>query len=267
MANTFTPALPISGPWYIDREDCIGDSLQYLNANTNYLGVTIQNVNNNLNSKINALSAQVPPFPQTSITFITPQTEVNIIVDTTSLGQTAPRVREMFGRYLPSVLLPSYGNNITLYNQRVRQFDYNSERSFSNTGIARGPSSGSITRVVNILFQDEANDRYHPSNTAFFPTNARTSSYNTDIGILRTLINSYPANTFKFLSYGVRTAQDQLRKNFADFMFSVYNGVGNYSGTNGLSDKRDLCFYRLDVDHDAAPSYYAELLKNDLITL
>lgn len=38
MANLFTPSLVgANGPWYIDREDCLGDSLQYINANTNYL--------------------------------------------------------------------------------------------------------------------------------------------------------------------------------------------------------------------------------------
>jgi hypothetical protein len=37
MANILIPAPPITGPWYIDREDCIGDSLTFINANTNFL--------------------------------------------------------------------------------------------------------------------------------------------------------------------------------------------------------------------------------------
>lgn len=267
MANTFTPAAPISGPWYIDREDCIGDSLQYINANTNYLGVQIQSNLNTLNTRIDNLIPTIPPFPPTAITFINQNTEINIIIDTTSLGQTANRVREMFSRYLSVLLLPSYGNNVTLYNQRVKQFDYNSERSFSNNGLARGPSGSSITRVVNILFQDEANDDYHPSNGVFLPTNARTSSYNTDIGVLRGLIASYPANTFRFLTYGVTTAVDQLRKNFTDFIYSVYNGVGNYAGANGLSDYKNICRYTLNIAHDYAPAYYADILKRDLINI
>jgi len=42
MANIFTPGLPVSvGPYYIDRDDCIGDSLAWINANTNYLGYNI----------------------------------------------------------------------------------------------------------------------------------------------------------------------------------------------------------------------------------
>jgi hypothetical protein len=40
MANIFVPTpINVSGPWNIAREDCIGDSLGYINANTNYLAL------------------------------------------------------------------------------------------------------------------------------------------------------------------------------------------------------------------------------------
>ena len=55
MANTFTPGGPTSGPWYIDRDDCIGDSLAYINANANYLATNIiQNT-----ASINSLQTQI----------------------------------------------------------------------------------------------------------------------------------------------------------------------------------------------------------------
>lgn len=44
MAFVFTPTCPGSGPWYIDREDCIGDSLLYINANTGYLDCKINSL-------------------------------------------------------------------------------------------------------------------------------------------------------------------------------------------------------------------------------
>ena len=56
MANTFTPTCPGSGPWYIDREDCIGDSLVYINANTGYLDCKISSLSANTNTQINNLS-------------------------------------------------------------------------------------------------------------------------------------------------------------------------------------------------------------------
>jgi hypothetical protein len=44
MAFVFTPTCPGTGPWYIDREDCIGDSLLYINANTGYLDCKIDSL-------------------------------------------------------------------------------------------------------------------------------------------------------------------------------------------------------------------------------
>lgn len=54
MANLFTPSLVgANGPWYIDREDCLGDSLQYINANTNYLAAYTAAVSSTASSQIN----------------------------------------------------------------------------------------------------------------------------------------------------------------------------------------------------------------------
>jgi hypothetical protein len=53
MASIFTPSTPITGPWVIDREDCIGDSLGFINANTNFLGVRVNTLSANLNTKFN----------------------------------------------------------------------------------------------------------------------------------------------------------------------------------------------------------------------
>jgi hypothetical protein len=57
MAFVFTPTCPGTGPWYIDREDCIGDSLLYINANTGYLDCKIDSLSANTSTQINSLSA------------------------------------------------------------------------------------------------------------------------------------------------------------------------------------------------------------------
>jgi hypothetical protein len=44
MAFVFTPTCPGTGPWYIDREDCIGDSLLYINANAGYFDCKINSL-------------------------------------------------------------------------------------------------------------------------------------------------------------------------------------------------------------------------------
>lgn len=82
MANILLPAPPITGPWYIDREDCIGDSLTFINANTNFFasrvntlstlllatsafgqnlsGVNTPTLNLNFNSLTNTITGEVP---------------------------------------------------------------------------------------------------------------------------------------------------------------------------------------------------------------
>jgi hypothetical protein len=75
MPNIFTPSLPnATGPWSISRDDCIGDSLGYINANTNYLASNINALSGNLLTQLFALSALVayPGAPlQTQSTVIT----------------------------------------------------------------------------------------------------------------------------------------------------------------------------------------------------
>jgi hypothetical protein len=59
MANIFVPTpINLSGPWNIAREDCIGDSLGYINANTNYLAYTIETLSATTFSRINSLSGE-----------------------------------------------------------------------------------------------------------------------------------------------------------------------------------------------------------------
>jgi hypothetical protein len=92
MASTFTPSTPITGPWAIDREDCIGDSLGYLNANTNFFGVRVNSLSADLDNKFDKtggtitgsltatgniftpnrpmFSAQQVPYSGTSTTYI-----------------------------------------------------------------------------------------------------------------------------------------------------------------------------------------------------
>lgn len=58
MANIFTPTIiNLSGPWNISREDCIGDSLGFINANTNYLAYGIEALSATALTRINSLSS------------------------------------------------------------------------------------------------------------------------------------------------------------------------------------------------------------------
>lgn len=63
MAFVFTPTCPGTGPWYIDREDCIGDSLLYINANTGYLDCKIDSLSANTSTQINTVTTTLSTVP------------------------------------------------------------------------------------------------------------------------------------------------------------------------------------------------------------
>lgn len=52
MASVLTPSLPLTGPWLIDREDCIGDSLVNINANTNNFAYRLDQFRQPLNTTV-----------------------------------------------------------------------------------------------------------------------------------------------------------------------------------------------------------------------
>lgn len=78
MANLFTPANPATGPWYIDREDCIGDSLSYINANTNYLGSQLD-----INAANLAINAANLATLRTEVQTLSTWTDINLNDNTT----------------------------------------------------------------------------------------------------------------------------------------------------------------------------------------
>lgn len=85
MANLFTPAAPANGPWFIDREDCIGDSLSYINANTNYFGVQIAQVASNTN----VVNQITPTALFTPVNFLTRSNQNVTAASWTANGTTA----------------------------------------------------------------------------------------------------------------------------------------------------------------------------------
>jgi hypothetical protein len=111
MANTTTiPYLPVAGPYYIDREDCLGDSLKYINDNTNYFA-SITNKAVSLYNNIR-LSLTTDPVPSGGFNDIT---STNLYVH------------------------PYNGNAISLYDnasQSWRVYTLNSILTFPLVGLA-----------------------------------------------------------------------------------------------------------------------------------
>ena len=161
-------------------------------------------------------------------------TEINIYFDSSgSMDSTLSPLQTMRTNDLRTALEPFYNNDSDAYNSAVTVHEVGSERVFDQ--MKTSGSGSSITRVINLVFSDE-NSPYNAGAT--YPTN-RSSQYDTDMSALRTAITGYnSANTssyFRSVLYQVNTGPNSY-PGYKSFTQAVYNGTGNYSSTNGLSD-------------------------------
>jgi hypothetical protein len=170
---------------------------------------------------------------------------------------------------LQNCLLPFYDNNLTTYQARVRVRNFSekpssTERTFvilNTTG-----STSTVTKVINLVFQDEAQTAYHSSTSTFDPTATRTTTYNTDMNALRVTLNSLPnGGYYRGVVFRVNTGPNSF-DGFRQFLVAVRDGLGNYSGPNGLSDKPEIK-YVMDVTTSSTAQYYANQIITALNTL
>jgi hypothetical protein len=192
-------------------------------------------------------------------------TEINIWFDNSgSMNSTLTPLQNMRDTILKTCLIPFFNNNETLYNERVnvRNFTPPSdrvERTFSVLNTTG--STQNITKVINLVFQDEAQNNYH-SNISTFDVNAtRTTTYNTDISSFRNTLNSLPQGYYSGVVFRVVGFEG-----FRQFLVAVRDGLGQYSGTNGLSDKSEVTFFE-NVNAADTPTYYANQIIIALNTL
>jgi hypothetical protein len=185
------------------------------------------------------------------------------------MGATLTALNSMRNTILQNCLLPFYDNNLTRYQAyvRVRNFSEkpsSTERTFSILNTTG--STSTVTKVINLVFQDEASSAYYPSNTSFSSTATRTTTYNTDMNALRTTLNNLPnGGYYRGVIFRVNTGPNSFPA-FRQFLIAVGDGLDNYSGPNGLSDKPEIS-YVLDVIQGSTAQYYSNLIITALNTL
>lgn len=183
---------------------------------------------------------------------ITANTEVIIFFDSSgSMNSTLSPLTTMRNTLLKSALLPFYGNDESVYDQKVRVISDPSERTFLQLANRGNGLSG---EQLIMVFQDEAQPIYHATNS-FEP---RTLAFENDIALLRSRIEALPSSTYRGIVFQVSrpTADGQ---NFKSLIQSVEGGTGLYSGVNGLEDKTELA-YEYDVINGSTPNYYMDLI-------
>ena len=181
------------------------------------------------------------PTPSPTGEVIDDKTEINIFFDDSgSMGTTEAPLNTMAATILKNCLLPFYDNDSALYDSRVRVIKMKSigrnERSYAC--ISTTGTTSSITKVINLSFQDEGASGYHGGSTSGWNnmTN-RTNSFNADITTLRNNIDNNPTNYLIGEIFQVQTQATGQYLNFKNLLIAVENGLGNYSGVYGLSDK------------------------------
>lgn len=202
-----------------------------------------------------------------ALSSIDENTQINIFVDTSgSMPTTVTRLNTMRDTLLKDCLIQFYNGNETLYNNNVRVINFSDERTFINTVLGRLGTNSGVTRVINIVFQDEADNRYHiGTNDPFDPFAARRTDYNADITSFRNTLNTVTPNYYTGIVFTVLTNGNGFLT-WRGFIDSVKNGTGNYAVPFGLSDKLDYIQFDEALASET-PQYYLNLITGTLNNL
>lgn len=184
-------------------------------------------------------------------------TNVYIFFDSSgSMDSTLTPLQEMRDTLLKDALLPYYDNNETTYNERVKVISDASERTLYTLDIQGvTPTDG---KIISLVFQDEADSPYGVTSSWTY-NNARTAQFDSDMSALRTRLDSYPAEHYRGVIFQVATGTTGVYDAFKSFIKALQYGSGNYSGTNGFSN-RDEFNYKFDVTPGSTAEYYKDLV-------
>jgi len=188
-------------------------------------------------------------------------TEIYIYFDSSgSMNSTLSPLQEMRNTLLKDALLPLYGNDEDEYDAKVRVITDGSERTFNMLNIGGDSPQGN---VISLVFQDEAETIYHSGVASWDETSSRTATFDSDMSTLRGRLASFPTNYYRGVIFQVDTQGVPAFDNFKELIEAVENGIGNYSGTNGLSDRNEVAFI-YDVNGGDTAQYYADLIVQTL---
>ena len=175
-----------------------------------------------------------------------------------SMNTTLTPLIEMRDTLLQNALLPFYDNDVDLYNSRVVVISQQNERTIDMLNINGLTPVGN---VVSLVFQDEANPIYNSN--SFSDTDALTTTYISDLSIFRDRLDSFASNYYRGVVFQVNPNSGTA---FKDFITAVDNGTGNFSGSNGLSDKTEV-IYKYDITDGGTAEYYLGQVTSALTEL
>ena len=168
----------------------------------------------------------------------------------------------MVNLYLKDSLISYYNNDEDIYNRKVIVGSNSNEQTFSkqflenNIGVL---AENEKNKIVTLVYQDEANSIYYTN--PFDSTNVLTDSLVANITSLRSATSTY-INTLRYTGviFQIDNPSFNPDDDFKRFIKSIENGYGNYSGSNGLSDRSGQFVYYYDQTKEGTAVYYTNQL-------
>lgn len=201
------------------------------------------------------------PTPTPTSIVLDDETEINIFFDNSgSMSGTKSPLDTMASTILKDCLLPFYNNDSALYDSRVRVLNMSEEGFYERSYgcLSTTGTTTSITQVINLSFQDEGASSLH-GGSGWSNTDPRTSTFDNDMVTLRNNIDNNPPNYIVGEIFQVQTSNTGQFLSFRNLLEAVENGLGNYSGVNGLSDKSQI-HNTYGVTPSSTPQYYMGLI-------
>jgi len=179
-----------------------------------------------------------------------------------SMDDTLAPLQIMRDTLLKDALLPFYNDDEALYNSRVVIVEQSDERTLDMLNV-NGVLPPEANNIISLVFQDEASTVYTPSQVSFNPAASRQPQYDTDLSVFRNRLNNFAIDFYFGVVFQVVPNSGNA---FENFLLAVENGVSNYAGVNGLSDKSEV-IYNYNVNDGDTPEYYLDLVTQALIDL
>ena len=172
---------------------------------------------------------------------------------------------------LQEFLLPFYGNNVSLYEDKVNVVLFSSERTFEQCleGIVQPPNS-TVSHVINIIFQDEStpygSQDSHLDSDLIYDMNALHAYFDIVNNPNNPFYNSLPSYSEEFLRTQIMQVENLNFPEFKNLLQAVETGSDLFTGVLTTKDISSVK-YTYDVLPAQSIYYYLNLIINTINNL
>lgn len=185
-------------------------------------------------------------------------TEFEFSLDASGSLNERQTIINMINNELKDSFLTYYNNDVAKYQNQAYYNSYVGERFLRELSFAKKNSNS--TKVVQFIYTDEARPSYHAAS----PSNTQTSTYSSDLLLLRNHLNAQTSFGNKMCvvfcveAAAVIGGQGGFYESFpafSRFIDNVSTGSNGFDGANGLADRSEVIFIR-NLERNKDSSYY-----------